>query len=92
MIIVYMFQIGTILFEQDQQICIIAYEMLWYLCIFDTDRSSRRNDPSQSILGKYSQSISRLVCRMPYHRRQKWNLEAFPPHLVELQLSLENVK
>jgi len=28
-VIVYMFQIGAILFEQDQQICIIAYEMLW---------------------------------------------------------------
>jgi len=33
MVIVYMFQIDSILFEQDQQICIIAYEMLWYLCI-----------------------------------------------------------
>ena len=33
MIIVYMFQIGIVLFEQDQQICITAYKMLRYLCV-----------------------------------------------------------
>ena len=33
MVIIYMFQIGTILFEQDQPICIITYKMLRYLCI-----------------------------------------------------------
>jgi len=33
MIIVYMFHIDTVLFEQDQQIYIIAYKILRYLCV-----------------------------------------------------------
>ena len=42
-IIVYAFQIGTILFEQDQQICIVAYkDALVSLRTSDRDRSNRR--------------------------------------------------
>ena len=30
MIVVNVFQVGTILFEQDQQVCVIAYQMFRY--------------------------------------------------------------
>jgi len=36
-IVVHMFQIDTILFEKNQEICVVAYKMLWYLCICLTE-------------------------------------------------------
>jgi len=36
-IIVHVFQVDTILFEKNQEICVVAYKMLWYLCICLTE-------------------------------------------------------
>jgi len=76
-IIVHMFQISTVLFEQDQQICIIAYKMLRYVFSIssrsDIDKSNWRPrvDPKYSLITSCwshatSSKISLLLTTPPY--------------------------
>ena len=46
----YTFQIVTILFEQDQQICIIVHKMLRYLCVRLIEIEAVDTPPLQSTL------------------------------------------